>query len=452
MKNGLKLGFITLPVAAIGAGILAYLVSINPPPERIPVGERSVPVRVITAKSQQISPSVSGFGLVTPAHSFEAISQVSGTVTYVNPALVKGEILPKGSILWRLSPLDFNLAIAQADANIRATQARLAELKVSEANQIAALEIEEESLTLKARDLERIETLFANGTVPQSTLDAARSAHLGQRQKVQTLKSALALFPTQRTVQQEQAAVYQASLETAKLNLERTELTLPFAARVASVSVETGQFLSAGKTSAILDGIDSAEVEALVPVAVLRRFLQSARPDGQVPTVDPTQMTTALRNLDLGVQVRLTLGQETLIWPATLDRISDVIDPKTGTLGVIVKVASAYSGAKPGDRPPLTKGMFVEVDLKAKPVNGIAVPRSALQAGNLMIVDKDNRLALLPVEPFLIQDGIAVIIEGLDEGTPVVVSKPTPSLPGLLLEPQEDTGLIERLLSEGRLK
>ena len=160
MKNGFRLVLVTLPIAAIGAGILAFVVSNSPPPERIELTERANPVRVITAETQTIVPAVTGFGVVTPARTFEAIAEVGGRVDYVSPALRDGQILPAGAVLLRLSPADFNLAIAQAKANIRAAEARLAELKVSEENQRAALEIERETLVVKASDLERTEALF----------------------------------------------------------------------------------------------------------------------------------------------------------------------------------------------------------------------------------------------------------------------------------------------------
>lgn len=448
MRSILKLGLITIPLIAVGVGILAFMIATSPPPERMALTERATAVRVIVARSAPVTPTVKGFGLANPARTYEAIAQVGGTVEYVNPDLGKGAILPAGSVLLRLSPVDFNLAIAQARANIRAIEAVLTELAVTKENQTAALAIETEALALKAQDLSRIETLFAGGTVSQSTLDSARTAHLAQRQKVLAIKSTLALLPTQREVQQQQIAVQQANLETAKLNLARTELTLPFPARVSAVSVETGQYLSIGKTAAQLDGIAIAEVEAQIPIGALRDILRSAWSlDGSFAT-DPAMLFEILNRLDLEAEVRLPLGDEVVRWPATLDRISNTIDQKTGTVGVIVQVNTAYSSARPGKRPPLAKGMFVEVALRAAPVSGIAVPRSALRAGRVMIADDDNRLSLVPVVPFLVQDGIALITEGLNEGQRVVVSDPVPTLPGALLEVTEDKDLMARLTQE----
>lgn len=452
MKSGLKIVLITLPLAAIGAGILAFVVINKAPPVRIAQVERASAVRVITAQTQTVTPTVIGFGLVAPTRSFEAIAQVGGTVDYVNPALRDGQILPAGAVLLRLSPADFNLAEAQANANIRAAEARLAELAVAEANQRAALAIEHEALAVKASDLARAETLFSSGTIAQTARDNAQAAHLAQRQKVQGIEGTLALFPTQRAVQTEQIAVYQTNLATAKLNLSRSELTLPFTARVAAHSVEVGQYLKAGQTAAVLDGIQQAEIEVQLALNDLRNLMQQGAGEAAVLPMDPTRMGDALRALGLGARVRLQLGGEAVSWPGWIDRISDGIDTRTGTVGVVVVVDDAYGQVIGGDRPPLAKGMFVEVLLSASPITGVVVPRNALHGGQVYLADADNRLQIVPAQPRLLQGEIALFTDGIVAGSQVVVSTPSPLVAGLLLDPQPDGALMQQLLAKDAAK
>ena len=448
MKNGFKLILITLPVAAIGAGILALTVVNSPPPARIEIAERASAVRIITAQNHAVVPTIEGFGLVAPFRTFEAIAEVGGTVEYVNPLLHDGQILPAGAVLVRLSPTDFNLAIAQANANIRAARARLDELAVSEANQHTALEIEQEVLAVKTADLERAESLFASGTMTQSAREGARATHLAQRQKVQGIEGGLALFPTQRAVQVEQIAVYQTSLATAELNLERSEMTLPFTARVAVHNVEVGQFLKAGQTAATLDGIDKAEVEVQVPLGALRGLMYADISQSTLLPMDPTQMADALSNMGLSAQLQLRLGTELVTWPASIDRISGGIDPKTGTVGVVVQVDAAYGQSGGGNRPPLTKGMFVDVILSAPPITGVVVPRSALHGSMVHVADADNRLRMVAARPQLVQGGIALFVDTISEGSRIVLSTPSPVIEGLLLDPHPDPDLLRRLLAE----
>jgi membrane fusion protein, multidrug efflux system len=324
----------------------------------------------------------------------------------------------------RISPADFNLEIAQARANIRAAQARLAEFAVTEESLKAALAIENEALDLANRDFERIRELSVSGTVSPATLDAKKTGVLAQKQKVQNLENSIALLPTQRAVQNEQIAVYEAGLETAKLKLQRTEITLPFAARVSSSTLEVGEFVRPLLIAAEFDGVGAAEVNTQVSAGdLLDTLFVSAKTDGPAGGIGPSKLTDSLKEFGLSATVRLKVGQRVLEWPATVDRISDTVDQKAGTIGVIVRVDSAYSSARPGTRPPLTKGMFVEVVLSARPETGIVIPRIALRNGQVLIAGDDNRLALLPVKPLLVQNAIALITQGLEEGQRVVVMR-----------------------------
>ena len=142
MNKVLKLVLITLPLAGLGAGYLAYTLSNSAPPEQESVAERATHVSVVRAESRLVSPTISGLGRVEPARTHEAVAQVAGTAIFVNPALHRGEILPEGSVLMRMSPTDFNLVIAQSSSAIRTAEARLEELTVAEANHKASLAIE----------------------------------------------------------------------------------------------------------------------------------------------------------------------------------------------------------------------------------------------------------------------------------------------------------------------
>jgi len=360
--------------------------------------------------------------------------------------------MPEGALLVRLSASDYTLAIAQARANIRAAEAKLAEIAVSEANLRAALKIEEDTLALKASDLERVERLYAAGTASQSARDNAKAAYLAQQQKVQNLQSSIALLPTQKLVQTEQIEVYRATLATAELNLARTELRLPFEARVSMVNVEVGQLVRTGVSVAGFDGIDAAEIEAQVPAADLLRLFRPKSPDEPVVILNPAGVSEVMSGLDLKATVQLKLGDTLVEWPASLDRISNTIEPKTGTVGMIVRVDNAYTAAELGRRPPLTKGMFVKATLNARPVEGIVIPRSALRDGQVMIANAENRLELRPITPYLVQDGIALITEGVEDGEKIVASTPIPLVEGMLLSLHPDIPLMEALARAGKAK
>ena len=62
--------------------------------------------------------------------------------------------------------------------------------------------------------------------------------------------------------------------------------------------------------------------------------------------------------------VRLGFPETGLGWEVEVTRISDTVDPETRSIGVIVSVPSPYGRVRPGERPPLIKGMFASVELR----------------------------------------------------------------------------------------
>ena len=168
MKTGFRLLYITLPIILAGVGFVAYTVANKPAPKRIEIAERATAVRVITAKSQLVRPKITGYGYVKPARTYDAISRINAEADYVHPQLKNGEILPAGTEILRLSPVEFTLAIAQAKANIRSANARLAEISVSQENLASALTIEKQVFVLKEKELTRLQKLFKAGTSSQT--------------------------------------------------------------------------------------------------------------------------------------------------------------------------------------------------------------------------------------------------------------------------------------------
>ena len=139
---------------------------------------------------------------------------------------------------------------------------------------------------------------------------------------------------------------------------------MPFTGRINDVSVERGQYAAPGIQLAGADGIDVAEVAAQVPLDRLRPLVTGLLGGG---SVEPDRGLPQLDQLGLEAVVRLRTSTLSAEWPARFSRMGDSVDPKTRAIEVIVMVDKPYEKAVPGIRPPLTKGMFVEVELRAPP-------------------------------------------------------------------------------------
>ncbi|MDX1656247.1 MAG: efflux RND transporter periplasmic adaptor subunit [Candidatus Competibacteraceae bacterium] len=424
----------------IGVAVLALLISTREAPRQAAPGETPRPVRVIPAPRLDVEPRAVGFGTVEPATVWEAVAQVAGQVVALHPRLANGEIIPQGETLVTLDPSDYRLAVAQAEANLRAMEARLAELEVRQANTRASLAIERQALELAERELERKRRLVERGTVTRSDFDQERRGVLGQRQGVQAQENALELIPAQRRLLLAQQAVEETRLEATRLDLARTVIEAPFTGRVARVEAEVGEFIRQGEVLLTLDGIQVAEVAVQLPVAQMRELIRPAAGQaGPGFPVTEAELTRLRELVDIRAQVRLRAQDFVVEWPARFARIAATIDPKTRTVGVIVAVDKPYAQARPGERPPLIKGMFVEVELAGRPYPAaVTVPRSALLAGSVWVADDDNRLQRRAVEVGLVQPDYATIEAGLKPGERVVVSDPVPAIEGMLLAPVVD--------------
>jgi len=438
-----------IPPILIGIAVVYVMVGGRPAPEREAPEERARVVRVIAAEPVRLVPRVTGYGSVYPGTVWSAISQVAGEVIYVDPGLKKGAILAAGTEVARISPADFDLAISQAEANIRSAEARLAELAVTETNTADLLDIEKRGLELRESELARKLDLFERGTIARSALELEQRETLAQRQKFQDLENTLRLLPTQRTVQREQIAVYQAQLASAKLDLARTHIVLPFDARIAEVNIEAEQFAQSGTTLVTADSLDVAEVEAQIPISRFRAIVEAGAPGNVTGGITPESLSRLIETIDFEAVVRLRDGSDVVEWPARFARISDTLDPKTRTIGVIVAVDGSYAQAQPGRRPPLSKGMFVEVELRiGAGKDSIVVPRSAFHDGKLYVVNSDSRLDIRAAKVGLVQQDLAVVDDGIAPGEQVVVSDLIPAIHGMLLTPQLDQALLTRLRTE----
>ena len=437
---------LVFPPILIGGAVLAYLIATKTPPAHEPPAERLRDVRVIEALATKVIPRAIGYGSVKPGRVWNAVAQVSGKIEYIHPDFKKGAIVQAGTEILRISPQDYLLVIKQATANIRSAEAKLKELRIVQQNTKNSIEIETDALEISKRELSRIQKLLKRGTVAQASMDREERNLLVQRKKLQDLRNSLRLIPAQISSQTEQIDVLRTQAETAKLNLQRTSLRLPFDARIADKTVEITQFVAVGQKLGSADGIKTAEIEAQVPQSRFRALVTGIVGPDSLQGITRDTLRTLTRKLGLHAVIRLGFDDRNAEWRGRIARISDTIDPKTRTIGIIVTVEDTFKKAVAGKRPPLFKGMFVEVEVRANPVKrGIVAPRSALHDESIYVLTNENRLDIRPVKTGLVQGGIVTIVEGVKPGEQIVVGELSPAVTGMLLRPTPDPDLAAYL-------
>jgi multidrug efflux pump subunit AcrA (membrane-fusion protein) len=249
-------------------------------------------------------------------------------------------------------------------------------------------------------------------------------------------------------------------MASAERDLEQTRVSMPFTGRIAEVAVEANQYVREGEILAVADGLARAEVEAQIPIEQMSQLIRSEHE----LDLFADSAGDPISALGLSALVRLQEGSLNAVWEGRFARISDTLDPKTRTIGVIIEVDQPYARVQPGVRPPLFKGLFVQLDLFGRPrPDSLVIPRLALHTDpdpgcavavdlgcargyRVYLVNTADRLELRQVEVGMIQSQFVVIRSGLKAGERLVVSDLIPAIEGMLLEAQQDVQVEARLI------
>ena len=428
-----------LPPVLAGIILLVLAIRGSAPPEQAEVTERATPVRVVTLQPMAFRPRILGYGTVEPARVWHATAELAGQIEYTNPKLRRGAVMRRDEVLVRIARADYEIARDRAMADLAKIDADLAELGQAEENARQSLKIEEYALAASRRELERQRQLVERGVSAQRTLDEQDRAYLTQRARTQDARSTISLYPSQRQALTADRARLAAELRQAEVDLDRTIIRAPFDGRVAEVNVEESQYVTVGEVTARLDDIRASEIDAQIPQSRMQALMQIASPE-QAPAIGTMpDLAAMVGRLGLKATVRLMVGDRVIEWPGDVVRISDTVNPQTRTVGTIIQVNDTYTLARPGSRPPLIKGMFVEVELSTDPVaDAFVVPRSALVEGRLFIATAENRLDIREAADAEVFGDVAIVTGHVSAGERVVTSRPSPAIPGMLLKPYED--------------
>ena len=418
-----------LPVAA-GAGLAVWFASQATPPARVQEAERSVSAHIFTAEASVVHPVVTAYGNARPARTWQAIAQVAGAVVWRHPDLDTGNFIPAGTTVLRIDPTAYDLALAQAEADMAALEVDMAQLQVDKANTQALLTLEADRQALANSDLQRMRDLVQRGAAPQVRLDEQERATLLIRRGVIELRNSLSLFPSTHNRLLAQKAKLEVAMNRARRDLSHVEITTPFTLRVSQIHAELHQFVGVGQALVSADDISEVEITAHIPVTDFRRMLFGSgghRPASLLALQD--------RLGDISVDLRLAAGGS-LGWTGRLVRIESALGPQARSVPAVVSVRNTYFDAEQASQPPIIPNMYLELTLRGTPQAGvIVIPDGAVRNGVVYLRNAEGRLEQRPVTVAWRQQDQAVISQGLSVGDAVILDDLALALPGLLITP-----------------
>ncbi|MCK5576564.1 MAG: efflux RND transporter periplasmic adaptor subunit [Sphingomonadales bacterium] len=369
MWNILKKILMTVAVLVAGVGVVKLIQVSAPKPETVQEEPRAVSMFVENARQENLIRSVVAQGEVTPKTEIDLVSQVGGRIVSVSNNFVAGGQFEKGFALLKIDDADYKLALIAAEASLAGAKTNV---KLKEASADVARRNWDDRIVGKASELAL--------KIPQ--LNEARAM----------LKSA------------------EADVELRRLQLDRTNISVPFNGLVRLKSADLGQYVTPGMSLGRVLSTEVAEVRlALTDMqyAALGVPLAYFETDGDGPAVT----------------LSASIAGSAHKWSGRIVRSEGAIDPTTRVIYVVAQVDDPY-GAGSDQGYPLPYGLYVQADIVgATSAMATVVPRDALRSGNkVYVIDDNDEMDIRIVEVGYGDDERVEIKSGINVGERVVVS------------------------------
>ncbi|MEL7282400.1 MAG: efflux RND transporter periplasmic adaptor subunit [Pseudomonadota bacterium] len=290
---------------------------------------------------------IRGEGFVRPLRQVSLSSQVGGRVTFVHPAIHDRTRFEMGEVLVRLDDRAAAAALEQAEANIAATQARIAQNK---------------------KDVERVAQLVERGASTRTQLDELRS--IGDE-----LAANLSGF--------------QAARLAAEIAQQDRTVVAPFDGAVLNESVEVGDVVGVGQ--ALAEIFTEGELEIDVPVRQADAALIPGLFEG----------TKARASIDV------PFAGYVFRWQGYVARVQPEVDAMTRTLTVTVRLddledveGRSLSGQQiASGAPPALINAYAQVVIRgANTDDAYRIPSTALRGGETVWLYDSGTLSMAAAE------------------------------------------------------
>jgi membrane fusion protein (multidrug efflux system) len=194
----------------------------------------------------------------------------------------------QGDILATIDPSDMQLAVDQAEANLRLAQQRVAQYYANVASAAALVTQKRGDLVRAQIDYKRRNTLASTGAVSGDEMTAANNAletaQAALTQSEQQLAAQKALIVSSDAAHNPDVLAAKVALDRAKLDLERTVIRAPVDGIVAQNTAQIGQRVQAG-----------AALMTVAPVA--QAYVNANFKESQLEGVHPGQEVTLTSDL-----------------------------------------------------------------------------------------------------------------------------------------------------------
>ena len=369
-RNGfafLGLG-VTLAIAMLLAGCSSHQsksAKASGPPPPVPVGVASV-------KQGAFDVYLTGLGSVQAFNTVSLKTRIDGQIMQVN--FQEGQEVKAGQLLILIDPRPYEVALAQAQANLQKDEAQLTNAKAQ---------------------FERNKVLYEEGVIAKQDLD--------------TLQASFGTY--EGTIASDKAAI-----DNAKLNLTYCRIVSPINGRVGLRQVDPGNYVTAAGNTPMLT------ITQLHPIAVVFTI-----PEDQLQDV-ARQMKNGALEVDA-----YSRDDQTKLATGRLETINNQIDQTTGT----VQLKAIFDNPDNTLWPNQFVNAHLLLKKLDNAVTAPASAMQRGPDGSFAyVVDAQNTVEMRPIQLQLTQGSTAVIASGLKGGERVVTDGQEKLQAGMRVAPQ----------------
>lgn len=241
----------------------------------------------------------------------------------------------------------------------------------------AALLKAEANFNKAHKDWERNEYLFKNGAISTQQRDQLFYTYEDAKAEINKVK---------------------AVVQNAQIKFNYTTIKAPISGMIGMSSSDVGSYIEVSEESARL-----ATITTLEPIYA----------EFSLPSEDVTKYISQIKN---GTKVTLSVGSKS--YSGEMDFVSSKVDAQTDTLKLRAKFQNKNR--------ELVVGSYAEIKIDGLEYARVAkIPQNALvktQDATVVYVIKDGTVSMRPIKNAHVQDGIAYVEEGVQEGEDIVIS------------------------------
>jgi multidrug efflux system membrane fusion protein len=381
LSRGLVIAAIVVLVALAASSAAFYILRGDGAQANAPAASAppATPVSVAVVESRDVEIWDEFSGRLEAIERVEVRPRVAGAVQSVH--FREGALVKQGDLLITIDPAPFAAEVDRAQAQLVAAEARV---------------------LLTKGDVERGEALSGSRTISQRELDQRVNAN---REAIANVKAA------------------EAALQSARLNLDYTQVRAPVAGRVGRREITVGNLVSAGPGTAILTTLVSVNpiyASFNADEQVVTRALKTLADEGAAADVER-------------IPVRMTTTTNDDIISGKLQLIDNQVDARSGTVRVRAIFDNADGRLMPGQFARLRMGQP-----RAEPA--LVVNERAIGTDQnkkfVLVVSPENKAEYREVTLGAATDTLRVVNSGLKAGERIVVNGLQRIRPGAPVVPQ----------------